>query len=991
MNSHSRLPWIVLAAALLLLASSYPCAHAFVAQDGNEVYEIPLRQFDLAGYRTPAIERAGQDAVGRFSEDNGGTWHVYTWNPQTGTPSYLYGSGVDLSRGLTSGEEAAEVARQVIAANPGVFKANLADLRLASTPHGMGKWAVHFQQTYQGLDVWQGRVHLTFTDSGRLFVIGSEYYQGIELDVQPTLTLADAERIAQRDLPFNGMTDWIEAGGTLLVLPEPLSETEVAYHLVWRVRVHTADPIGIWVTHVDAHSGQIIWRYNDVHFIDFTGDANGEIQPGTYCNGIEEQALKYLRVQVQTVGETITDQQGLWTVPYSGSDPKTVYADLYGPYIDVNNQMTGAPQATFTGSFTPGTPIPVVFNDANAQHDERDCFDAINDVHDFISLFDPTFGYINQRITCNVSLNSTCNAYWDGSINFFREGGGCANTGEIQGVPHHEFTHGIQDYILGSQGNEGLGEGNSDVTSNLLTQESIIGRGFYLGNCTSGIRNSLNTLIYPDNVVGQEIHAAGQVIAGFHWDFMVLMQGAYGQETGTVMAGERWHFARVLEHPMTQPAQVLATFIADDDDGNLENGTPHHPFLCEAATNHNFECPEVLVGVHIVHTPVASHEEEGDVAVTARIFSYSAPLVPSSLLLTYRVNSGQFIEEVMTPSGATDEFQAVIPNITQSTMVEYFLHGADEAGNEATAPAGAPAELYDFVVAPKVDILVDAIETGAPNWTHGVVSGGFSDQWHISATRNHTPQGVSSWKCGDTGTGDYGNLLDAGLVTPEFELRNSSYLHYWQWIDAEESSAYPGRAYDGGLVEISVDGGPWTQIFPDGGYTHTIRAGSTPGPFAVGTEVFSGSSNWQAIDFNLGEFSGMARLRFRFGSDGADTAEGWYVDDVVIDGFEFELSAVGEEAPGGLHFALHGTRTNPISGATEIAFEVPATVEAQLAVYDVTGRTVRAFGEQAYGPGTHLVRWDGRDAAGSPVPSGVYFYRLQAGDLTATRMLVMTR
>jgi flagellar hook assembly protein FlgD len=71
--------------------------------------------------------------------------------------------------------------------------------------------------------------------------------------------------------------------------------------------------------------------------------------------------------------------------------------------------------------------------------------------------------------------------------------------------------------------------------------------------------------------------------------------------------------------------------------------------------------------------------------------------------------------------------------------------------------------------------------------------------------------------------------------------------------------------------------------------------------------------------------------------------------------------------------------------------EVPVTVEAQLAVYDVTGRTVRAWGEESYGPGTHLVHWDGRDAAGGPVPSGVYFYRLQAGDFSATRMLVMSR
>ena len=294
-------------------------------------------------------------------------------------------------------------------------------------------------------------------------------------------------------------------------------------------------------------------------------------------------------------------------------------------------------------------------------------------------------------------------------------------------------------------------------------------------------------------------------------------------------------------------------------------------------------------------------------------------------------------------------------------------------------------------MAPQAEILADDIESGAPDWTHGPVGGGFIDQWHISTARNHTPAGASSWKCGDTGSGDYGNLLDAGLVTPPFELLSHSYLHYWQWIDAEESAAHPGRAYDGGLVEISVDGGPWTQIFPDEGYTHTIRAGSTPGPFAAGTEVFSGSRDWHAVNFDLREFSGTAQLRFRFGSDGADTREGWYVDDLLIDGFVLDTSPVGEGVVGTLRYALLGSRANPVTGATEIAFQVPVALPARLSVFDINGRTVRMLAREAFSPGTHSVNWDGKDAGGQPVPSGVYFCRMTAGEFSATRTLVVSR
>jgi hypothetical protein len=977
-------------AAGLLLAAGLPAAWAYTPNGGNDTYEIPLQEFDLHSYQSPEVERASLAAMEQFTTDNGGSWHVYSWNPQTGTPRHLYGSGIDLARGLGSGEEAADLARQVIAANPAIFRADLQNLRLKATPHGMGKWAVHFQQTYHGLDVWQGGVQLTFSDAGRLFVMGSTYYNDIQLDPNPTVSSALAMELAQTDLPFDPLTDRVAPEAILLVLPVPQSETEVTHHLVWRVRVHTADPHGVWVTHVDAHSGEIVWRYNDVHFVDFEGDARSIVQFGTYCDGEDEEMSPYLRLTVEGVGTTVTDADGNWTLSYGGTDQREVTADLYGPYIDMNNY--NGPEAAFSGMATPGVPFTLGWSDINARHDERDVFDAINDIHDFISLFDPDFGYIHQRISAYVNrTDGFCpgNAWWDGTINFCAEGGGYANTGEIQGVAHHEYGHGIQDFILGQQGGQGLGEGNSDVMANLITRDHHIGRGFYLGNCTSGIRNSLNTLRYPEDVIGQPIHSAGRVIAGFHWDFMDLMRAEYGDDLGIMMAGERWHFGRVLEHPLTQPDQVLATFIADDDDANLDNGTPHHPYLCEAAENHGFECPEILTGLVIVHTPVPSHEEEGDVDVVATIYSWDAPLIAESLLLTYRLNGGDFTVEVMTPTGGTDEYHAIIPGLVQTTLVEYYIEARDEAENVATDPPDAPVTLHTFYVAPQEQILTDDLESGAPGWTHAPAGGGFDDQWHLSTQRNHTSGGETSWKCGDTGSGDYGNLLDAGLVTPSFELLVHSYLHYWQWIDAEESSAYPGRAYDGGLVEISVDGSPWTQIFPDEGYTHTIREGSIPGPFPADTEVFSGSGDWHQVNFDLRDFSGTARLRFRFGTDGADTREGWYVDDVLVEGFIINQAGIAERTFSRL--TLRGADPNPFSGRTTLNYELPTPEMVSLQVFDLSGRVVRTLASGTQAAGVYQLEWDGLDDSARQLPAGVYLTRLRAGTQTAAAKVILAR
>lgn len=278
-----------------------------------------------------------------------------------------------------------------------------------------------------------------------------------------------------------------------------------------------------------------------------------------------------------------------------------------------------------------------------------------------------------------------------------------------------------------------------------------------------------------------------------------------------------------------------------------------------------------------------------------------------------------------------------------------------------------------------------------PDWPHYVVSGGtFVDQWHVSSERNHSPGGTYSWKCGDTGTGTHANLLDAGLETPPVEIGPGGELRFWMWIDAEVSGMYPGRAYDGGLVEMSVDGGPFTQITPVGGYPYTIRPGSNPGPFPDGTPVFSGTFDWQQEIFDLGETTGTVVFRFRFGSDGADAQEGWHIDDVEVLGLNsFSDSRELTLVPS--HIMLQQNAPNPCGTATRISFALPAQQRVDLAIYDPAGRVVRTLLRGPVGPGQHSVVWTGDNDAGRPAPSGVYYYRLQASGETHERSLILLR
>jgi hypothetical protein len=178
--------------------------------------------------------------------------------------------------------------------------------------------------------------------------------------------------------------------------------------------------------------------------------------------------------------------------------------------------------------------------------------------------------------------------------------------------------------------------------------------------------------------------------------------------------------------------------------------------------------------------------------------------------------------------------------------------------------------------------LAEDFENGAPGWTHMTPGGQWLDQWHLSNEMSYT--GTTSYKCGATGTGSHANLLDSQLLSPVVtDLPEQATLAFWSWISAERSTAAPDSAYDGGLVEISVNGGPFDEIIPTDGYSHTFRtpySGPTPGQ-----HCWSGTAPWRKIIFDLSAYTGQdVQFRFRFSSDESVTNEGWYIDDVAVTG-----------------------------------------------------------------------------------------------------------
>jgi hypothetical protein len=71
-------------------------------------------------------------------------------------------------------------------------------------------------------------------------------------------------------------------------------------------------------------------------------------------------------------------------------------------------------------------------------------------------------------------------------------------------------------------------------------------------------------------------------------------------------------------------------------------------------------------------------------------------------------------------------------------------------------------------------------------------------------------------------------------------------------------------------------------------------------------------------------------------------------------------------------------------------FELPAAARVDLAIYSVDGRLVRRLEESSLrSAGVHRVTWNGRSHQETRAVAGVYFCRLQAGEETATRRLLL--
>ncbi|MCP4231476.1 MAG: T9SS type A sorting domain-containing protein [bacterium] len=108
----------------------------------------------------------------------------------------------------------------------------------------------------------------------------------------------------------------------------------------------------------------------------------------------------------------------------------------------------------------------------------------------------------------------------------------------------------------------------------------------------------------------------------------------------------------------------------------------------------------------------------------------------------------------------------------------------------------------------------------------------------------------------------------------------------------------------------------------------------------------------------------------------------------VLQGVSMEKS---EEVKHVYHNFLAQNHPNPFNPQTTITYSLEQDSKVNLTIYSVSGERVRVLEDDHQGRGVYRVVWDGRDDRGKSTASGVYFYRLTAGDFTATKKMVLLR
>ncbi len=613
----------------------------------------------------------------------------------------------------------------------------LGDHRAAS--HALGDIVqIHIPRVIDGIPVRGSSLSAVIGQGNLTLMSMNRWAERTDRTTRPSINALGARDLAERYLvPLNITHEW---GKTELVYLPMMKGKErgsvslargLENRLAWSVKLEILGDRGRWEVLVDAKTGEILANEDTNHY----AEAKGGVQPVTN-DGVVPDGVEYggWPMPFMEVGSQITDTGGNFTA--AGSQT----ARLYGPYVNMADncgtdsltQSNGIDWGTSGGTdcTTPG------FGGAGNTHASRDGFYELNKLKEMARGQLPSNTWLQGRLTSNMNINSTCNAFWNGStVNFYRSGGGCANTGEIAAVFDHEWGHGMDDFDVEGTVASPSGEGIADAYTALRLNTSCIGRNFLSTNCTgngdpcincTGVRDidylkrqsgNPHTYTWSNANCGGSVHCVGGVYSEAIWSLWKrkLQSAPYNLDNNTaheivtrmtfIGAGavSNWFSGGPPNGGCAGSSGYQNFLAAADDNGNLNDGVPFMGAIYAAFNDQEIAC----------NTPTV--QDSGCAGTPTAAPTVNATAGNQSVSLSWNNISGASSYDIFRTEGvfACDFGKVKVGSTTGTSFNDTGLQNARDYsyvvipkgssaacfGNASACTTIAPASAPDFTVA----------------------------------------------------------------------------------------------------------------------------------------------------------------------------------------------------------------------------------------------------------------------------------------------------
>ena len=643
-----------------------------------------------------------------------------------------------------------------------------------------------------------------------------------------------------------------------------------------------------WLFLTDAATGEILYRENMILNIDIVGNVSGkatEPMGADICGPEPVTPLPYARVAVVGSTSVYADENGDFVIPWDGSSPVDVESTLVGQWFEVNNQAGGDAYLKQEDVVPPG-PVNFIHNEPNTDEWNRaevNGYVQANVVRSHALKYNPDYpGLQEKQFPVNVNLNDTCNAFYDySSINFFKSGGGCANTA-FDTIIHHEYGHHLVQMAGSGQG--AYGEGLADTQGVLIFDYPDLALGFWM-DCDEYMRTADNDLQYPCD---GEIHYCGQLISGCIWDTRNELKITNPDTYRDIIASLAINSMLLHTGSGIDPSITVDFLVLDDDNGDIYDGTPHYWEIAAGFGAHNMDAPELaLLGFEFPDGLPELIDPDGGTAIRVVVGAIAGEPEPGTAVMYFDAGSGWDMIEMTEIE--PNVYDAVFPAVQCATQVAYYFAAETTDGVEQLWPIGAPDVTYTAVAAYGSEVVfADDFESDngwivedSPDLTEGSWDRGVP----IDDDRGDPPTDADgSGQCYVTGNSDNEDIDDGTtiLTSPVMDATgDGAVISYWRWYsNVEGSTPYTDTFY----IRVSDDGGDtWSTL-------------EKVGP--SGPEVEGG---WYHKEFAIADYvdpTDQFQIRFEAGDLGEGSIVEAAVDGVELTWYDCEPPTVPEDING---------------------------------------------------------------------------------------------